>query len=645
MGSYRDRLHSFKLNLGISKTKLLYGFKPWNALVVLIILNLIFGVLLGNQYGQTWDEPSFYLYGERSWDAYMRGLAGQPLIPEKHIYFLDLRYYGAFYTAIGWKVVELLKPILKNWGYMDVWHFVNFLFFQIALISLYFLAKRYFSSWLALLVVFLFGTQPLIFGHAFINPKDIPFMTFFMASVTFGLYMVDAVKKGNFNEKKQKTFPYFQLLLSLLFGLFVLTFTCKDVIYSFVAYLISSIYDAPVGTLGSTVFSLLVRSSSRLPVENYIHKAVSAHLERSFIYLMLFLLLWRKLYLNRLKGFVFGIDIDFRLLSLTILSGVVLGLATSIRLLAPFAGVLVVLYALGVRGRNSIPTLIYFFSIAALITYLTWPFLWSSPTYNFLEAFKVMKDFPFTAEVRFMGDNVSPSNLPWFYIPLLVSIQATMPVVLLAWVGFVVFLVKLDRQNMFENAIPLIWLILPVGLQIFLQSTAYDNFRQFLFILPPMFILAGKGIDVLIQRVANLAVKGACIVFCVLPGLVGIVLLHPVQYIYYNGFVGGVSGAEGNFELDYWLSSYREAGSYINKNASPNANILAWGSGYNGARSDLTIYSFSSESDIEEMSETFEYAVITTRFDSNMGVFRNSPVVYEIRKNGALLAVVKKLPR
>ena len=135
-------------------------------LILLIFIILIVGFFIGNQYGQTWDEPSFYLYGERSWDAYTRGLAGQPLIPQKHIYFLDLRYYGAFYTAIGWKAVELLKPVLKSWGYMDIWHFINFAFFQISLVSLYFLAKRYFSSRIALFSVLLFATQPLIFGHA-----------------------------------------------------------------------------------------------------------------------------------------------------------------------------------------------------------------------------------------------------------------------------------------------------------------------------------------------------------------------------------------------------------------------------------------------------------------------------------------------
>ena len=35
--------------------------------------------------------------------------------------------------------------------------------------------------------------------------------------------------------------------------------------------------------------------------------------------------------------------------------------------------------------------------------------------------------------------------------------------------------------------------------------------------------------------------------------------LHPDEYVYYNGFIGGVEGAAGLFKLDYWANSYAEA--------------------------------------------------------------------------------------
>jgi hypothetical protein len=36
-------------------------------------------------------------------------------------------------------------------------------------------------------------------------------------------------------------------------------------------------------------------------------------------------------------------------------------------------------------------------------------------------------------------------------------------------------------------------------------------------------------------------------------------MLHPDEYVYYNGFIGGAAGAENKFKLDYWANSYAEA--------------------------------------------------------------------------------------
>ncbi len=616
--------------------------KPIHALFAILVANLVIGLFIGDQYGQTWDEPSFYIYGERSYDAYMQGLAGRPLVPEKHILFLDLRYYGPFHTATGWKIVETLEPFLDGWGYMDIWHLVNFASFQIALMSLYFLAKRFVQPWTALFVVLLFETQPLLFGHAFINPKDIPFLTFFLASVTAGLYMADAIPQGNDQENPaSKNFPSFWLIIAVLFGLYVFTYLGKDLIYSIIGSGISAIYFAPGDSFMGKTFSLLAGNNSRLPAENYVHKASAFHLERIALYLAAFLTVGRKIYLDHKSGGDWKprFAVDLRPLGLILFAGAILGLATSIRLLAPFAGILVVVYAVMKKGKDAIPNLIVYGAIAGLVSLATWPFLWDSPSLNFLEAIQVMRDFPYNAEVRFMGDNIAASNLPWYYILFLICVQITIPALILAALGVASGFGRGDVSILFA------WFAVPLGLQIFLRSNVYDNFRQFMFVLPPLFVLAGIGLERLSSSLKIFAWKIALPTLCILPGIYGVVALHPYQYIYYNAFVGGVSGAEGDFELDYWLTSYREAGEYINEEASPNANILAWGSGYNGARDDLDVYSFGSDTDLQGSSLTFEYAVVSTRFFSHLGVLPDAPVVFEVRKGGALLAVVKKLTR
>jgi hypothetical protein len=71
----------------------------------------------------------------------------------------------------------------------------------------------------------------------------------------------------------------------------------------------------------------------------------------------------------------------------------------------------------------------------------------------------------------------------------------------------------------------------------------YDNFRQIFFILPPIFLMAG----VALEAIKNVKWQAALIVICLLPSAFGIVSLHPYEYMYYNSFVGGVSGADGTF--------------------------------------------------------------------------------------------------
>ncbi len=618
--------------------------KPRHALTALILLNLILVSYIGNDFGISWDEPSYSLYGERSFEAYQLGLDGKPLIPERHIFFIDLRYYGPFYTAIVWKIVALLTPLLNTWAYSDLWHLVNFSFFQISLVALFLLARRYLKEWTAFFITLVFSTQPLLFGHAFMNPKDIPFLTFFLVSVAIGLSLADAITTHKPDPRESQS--NLNLFVAILFGLYVFTYIGKDVFISIIGAGITSIYNAPADTISGKIFALLANNTNPLPVENYIHKAVSAHLERIFIIFLFILIVARKAYNDYTQNKRFFIPkLDWQLWILVLIAGIILGLTTSIRLLAPLAGVLIAGYALWINGKKALPALIVYFSVAALASYWTWPFLWDSPTFHFLEAFKVMRDFPFGGEVRFFGDNYQPTNLPWFYVPFLVSVQLTEPVVILAWVGFVVIVFKFikEKQDFAKWFVVLIWFILPIGLQIILGSGVYDNFRQFLFILPPMFILAGLGWEALLSKIKLPGAQITLAALCVLPGMIGVISLHPYPYIYYNTMVGGVRGAEGRFETDYWLTSYREAALYLKENAPQDSKILAWGAGYNVqrfSRDDLAVYDFNLE---EEVTEPFAYAVITTRFDMHKSMFKDAEVVFEVRKDGVLLAVVKKL--
>jgi hypothetical protein len=51
----------------------------------------------------------------------------------------------------------------------------------------------------------------------------------------------------------------------------------------------------------------------------------------------------------------------------------------------------------------------------------------------------------------------------------------------------------------------------------------------------------------------------ALVAACVFWTAITMVRLHPNQYVYYNAFAGGLTGAHGRFPTDYWGNAMREA--------------------------------------------------------------------------------------
>jgi hypothetical protein len=92
----------------------------------------------------------------------------------------------------------------------------------------------------------------------------------------------------------------------------------------------------------------------------------------------------------------------------------------------------------------------------------------------------------------------------------------------------------------------------------------YNGIRHFVFVAPPIAVMAGLAGAWLIARIAawkQSAAAGAAALLavgCVAP-VVEMVKLHPYEYTYFNTIAGGVRAARGNYMLDYWGLSFRQA--------------------------------------------------------------------------------------
>jgi len=96
----------------------------------------------------------------------------------------------------------------------------------------------------------------------------------------------------------------------------------------------------------------------------------------------------------------------------------------------------------------------------------------------------------------------------------------------------------------------------------------YDTVRHFLFLVPLFCSLAALVVCRLwrefiaghrLRRMAAMLLAAAATVYYA--GI--LVRLHPYESVYYNVFTGGLKGAEGRYELDYWGTSLRESALWL----------------------------------------------------------------------------------
>jgi len=589
--------------------------------LIILLLGLLVGFFTFDQYGESWDDKSLQKYSIKSINAYATW-------PQQGIVSLaqdDLGNYGPFYVMLVERVTQFLGPLLP-YRLPDLRHLIYFITYIAGVWAFYALAKRWLSEIPAIGATLLFMTQPLLWGHAFINPKDTPFLSFFLLSIYFGLRLFDSLKPiqlHNLTPSSKRTLALLTTLwLVSVFSLFIFTQTFHN-------YITSLVISAQSG--GTNIITLIAKNITAVSSDVYVQRYFLLFLKaRTYYFLLITALLffiWYRLQPNLLK-----------LLIAVLPSAILLGLTTSTRILGPFAGLIVVYFALRTKGRQAIPALAMYAVIAIMAMYLSWPYLWMDPVGRFFESLKVMSLYPWLGLVLFNGISYQSTNLPYSYLPVLFTIQLTEPVWALSIAGWAVAIIggaRSGKRGLVELA--LLWFVIPFIGFVVLRVPLYDNFRQVLFILPPIFLMAG----VAFEKIKSTKWQIALVTLCLIPGVMGIVSLHPYEYIYYNRFVGGMDGAQGRFEADYWVTSYREAAGYVNSIAPPNAAIWVEGPAHLFAifaREDLKIYSWHEA----ERADRYEYVITTTRYDFDKTSYPEAEIVHRIMRGDALLAVIKK---
>jgi len=518
-------------------------------IVLLITVNILIGLFVYRDFGLTWDEPYFYSYGDalgyayspKEWFSgnfdlyYSYGASGD-----------DHKNRGPAYLFLARNIVYGVEALGADSA--SAWHLVNFLFFQLGIYFLYRISKRWMNEPGALFAATFFTFQPLLWGHSFINPKDPPFLTFFLAALCIGFEMVDAIE----NDEKKKTK---KILLASFF----------------------------------------------------------------------------------------------------------LGIATSIRVLGPLAGLLVFIYFL-TKGKmmkdvSAWRSFIFYGFLSVIIMFATWPYLWENPIGNFINVFQFMSDNPTNLSVLYNGVVYNASELPRSYLPFMLVTTLTEP----TWILFAIGVMsgywrpinsrrkkpKTYRDKIVSLSLMFALFLILITYVLVRKPSMYDGFRHFLFIIPPVFIFVGIGFQFVMEKIAlwlshpSWLHAGAALLLIV-PGIAGIAKLHPYEYAYYNSFVGGMNGVARRYETEYWLTCFKETMEVLNDTFKEDINLYVSREPYIAsyyANDNIHVHNLRTE--IHNM-KLDDYVLVNSRTNEDITVFEGAPIVLEIKKGDTVLCVVKQ---
>ncbi len=207
--------------------------------------------------------------------------------------------------------------------------------------------------------------------------------------------------------------------------------------------------------------------------------------------------------------------------------------------------------------------------IATALMALLWPWSVMAPGNMLLAAHDLTG---FHVPTILAGRPLDSYDVPAWYVPTYLLVK--LPETLLIGLAVALAAAAIRDRRPDPDAPPMRsrqWLLvvlaasIPVAYAVVARPAIYNGLRHFLLVVPPLCVLAAAGIDRLLAAAGKTGGRPAMAIVAILflaasvKDVWTMAVLHPHQYVYYNLLAGGVRGADGRYELDYWSNFMREA--------------------------------------------------------------------------------------
>jgi hypothetical protein len=231
-------------------------------------------------------------------------------------------------------------------------------------------------------------------------------------------------------------------------------------------------------------------------------------------------------------------------------------------------------------GARSLTQFAPAFVLGYLIMIGSWP--WASlDLFNPVRAIFAFAHFRYPIHTILAGQTYLMNEVPRWYepvylaikLPIVVLIGAALAVAWSAWLG-------IGRSGNSEThpsgtltarepgggtaaeevGILAITILFPLFCQVVGHGPSFTGMRHFLFVVPPLAVLAGVGAEACPSFLKPARRRGVALsVYLAVAAAFAwdaatLIKLHPYEYLFYNSLVGGLEGASRRYATDYWVN-------------------------------------------------------------------------------------------
>jgi Tfp pilus assembly protein PilF len=190
------------------------------------------------------------------------------------------------------------------------------------------------------------------------------------------------------------------------------------------------------------------------------------------------------------------------------------------------------------------------------------------------------------------------------------------------------------------------------------NSILYDGWRHFLFIYPPAIVLISLGWKYLIdkfehQKKLRYAVW-SLLALTSIDSIAFLVRNSTFPYTYFNPLVGGIKGAHGEYELDYWGASVKQGVEWLEKEgiiSEDMTDTIYIASNFSHV---LSIYTKKYEGKVrtvyvrwrQRFDKEWDYSLFVNRFVDGSyirgGYWPTQKAIHTIESNGVPILMIER---